>query len=178
MKKENNNLEAIFQKIENQWDVHEINNGHEASFLKKLESKNKKKNYRFSLAIAASIILLIGFSTFLKPSEKPNDLQFASKETKHTDSIFSNLIKNQLILLKEKKSPENEKIVTDALKQMKTLDADYEKIIVELQKNGENKQIIYALISNFQTRISFLQEVLNRIEENEKLKYHNNEKTI
>ena len=56
---------------------------------------------------------------------------------------------------------------------MKVFDADYQKIINELQKNGENKQIIYAMISNLQTRISFLQTVLKRIEENENLKQNN-----
>jgi len=61
---------------------------------------------------------------------------------------------------------------------MKTFDADYQKIINELQKNGENKQIIYAMISNLQTRISFLQTVLKRIEDNEKLKNTSNEKTL
>ncbi|MNE77255.1 hypothetical protein D3C80_1735540 [compost metagenome] len=61
---------------------------------------------------------------------------------------------------------------------MKVLDRDYEKIITELQKNGENRQIIYAMISNLQTRISFLQTVLQRIEENEKLKNTTDEKTL
>jgi hypothetical protein len=38
---------------------------------------------------------------------------------------------------------------------MRTLDSDYTKIIKELETNGESKQIIYAMISNLQTRISF-----------------------
>ena len=50
--------------------------------------------------------------------------------------------------------------------------------IKEVQKNGENKQIIYAMISNLQTRISFLQTVLKRIEENENLKNTTDEKTL
>ena len=52
------------------------------------------------------------------------------------------------------------------------------QIIKEVQKNGENKQIIYAMISNLQTRISFLQTVLQRIEENEKFKNTTDEKTL
>ena len=75
-------------------------------------------------------------------------------------------------------SPENEKIISDALKQMRTLDSDYEKIIKELETNGESKQIINAMISNLQTRISFLQNVLFHIEKNEKLKNISDEKTI
>lgn len=178
MKKENDSLDQLFEKFENQWDVQEMNSDHQLDFLNKLNKKQpKKKNYAF-WAIAASIVVLLGVSLFYNNIEKPKEFKFASKETQRTDSIFSILIDNELVKLKEKSSPENEQIINDALKQMKVFDADYAKIITELQKNGENKQIIYAMISNLQTRISFLQTVLQRIEENEKFKNTTDEKTL
>lgn len=178
MKKENDELDQLFNKFENQWDVREMSSDHQVDFLNKLNKKQpKRKNYAV-WAIAASIVLFLGVSIFYNNNEKPKELKFASNETKRTDSIFSILIKNELVKLKEKNSPENEQIINDALKQMKVFDADYEKIIKEVQKNGENKQIIYAMISNLQTRISFLQTVLQRIEENENLKNTSHEKTI
>ena len=178
MKKENDDLDQLFNKFENQWDVQEMNSDHQLDFLNKLNKKQpKKKNYWFVTAIAASIVLMLGISIFYK-NEKPKEFKFASKETQRTDSIFSILIDNELVKLKEKSSPQNEQIINDALKQMKVFDADYQKIINELQKNGENKQIIYAMISNLQTRISFLQTVLKRIEENENLKNTTDEKTL
>jgi len=61
---------------------------------------------------------------------------------------------------------------------MQILDADYEKIKLELLKNGENKQIIYAMIRNLQTRISFLENVLQQIETTENLKNTTDEKTM
>ncbi|CAD0008381.1 hypothetical protein [Flavobacterium chungangense] len=178
MKKENDNLDELFKKFENQWDVEEMKTNHQLNFLNKLNKKQpKKKNYSV-WAIAASIVLLLGLSVFYNNNEKPKEFKFASKETKQTDSIFSILIENELVKLQEKSSPENEQIINDALKQMKVFDADYEKIIKEVQKNGENKQIIYAMISNLQTRISFLQTVLQRIEENENLKNSTHEETL
>jgi hypothetical protein len=178
MKKGNDDLDQLFSKFENQWDVQEMNSDHQAGFLNKLKEKQpKKKNYWFATAIAASIVLMLGISVFYQ-NEKPKEFKFASKETQRTDSIFNILIDNELVKLKEKSSPENEQIINDALKQMKVFDADYQKIINELQKNGENKQIIYAMISNLQTRISFLQTVLKRIEENENLKTTTDEKTL
>lgn len=177
MKKENDNLDQLFEKFENQWDVEELNSSHQLDFLNKLNKKQPKKNYRAVWAIAASIVVLLGVSVFYN-NQKPKEFKFASKETKRTDSIFSVLIDNELDKLKEKSSPENEQIINDALEQMKIFDADYGKIIKELQKNGENKQIIYAMISNLQTRISFLQTVLQRIEENEKFKNNTDEKTL
>ena len=178
MKKENDNLDQLFEKFENQWDVQEMNSDHQLDFLNKLNNKKRpNKNYYAVLGIAASIVLLLGISVFYN-NEKPKEYKFASKETKRTDSIFSILIDNELVKLKGKSSPENEQIIKDALKQMKVFDTDYQKIINELEKNGENKQIIYAMINNLQTRISFLQTVLQRIEENENLKNTTHEKTL
>ena len=177
MRKTDDDFNKLFKKFENQWDVQELNADHKVDFLNKLNTKQPKKSFATVWAIAASIVVLIGISVFYK-NDKPKEFKFASQETKRTDSIFNILIENELVKLQEKSSPENEQIINDALKQMKVFDADYEKILKEVQKNGENKQIIYAMISNLQTRISFLQNVLTRIEENEKFKNSTHEKTL
>ena len=178
MKKENKKLGKLFDKFENQWDIETLENHHEERFVKKLKSKKSNWKRFVSIGIAASIVVMLGLSIFNNTPKKTEELRFASKETKQTDSIFTVLIENELEKIREKKSPENEKIISDALKQMRTLDSDYEKIIKELETNGESKQIINAMISNLQTRISFLQNVLFHIEKNEKLKNISDEKTI
>jgi len=178
MKMDNEKLDQLFENLENQWDVQELDSEHLTRFSQKLNLKKRKKNYSFFYAIAASVVVMLGISLFYTNTEKPNELKFASKETRQTDSIFTVLIRNELEKINEKKSPENEKIINDALKQMKSLDSDYEKILHELEVNGESKPIIYAMISNLQTRISFLQTVLHQIEESEKLKNLNDAKTI
>jgi hypothetical protein len=177
MKNENEKLDQLFENLENQWDVHEMDDDHLQRFSNKLTLKKQKKSYSSIYAIAASIVVLLGISLFYTNNEKPRDLKFASTETKQTDSIFTVLIGNELEKIKAKKSPENEKIISDALKQMKALDSDYEKIKHELEINGESKPIIYAMINNLQTRISFLQSVLQQLENSEKLKNLHDEKT-
>jgi hypothetical protein len=178
MKNENEKLDQLFENLENQWDLHELDGEHSVRFSKKLALKKKKRNYSLIYAVAASVVVLLGVTLFYPKAGNPKELKFASKETKQTDSIFTVLIRNELEKINEKKSPENEKIINDALKQMKSLDSDYKKIIHELEINGESKPIIYAMISNLQTRISFLQNVLMHIEESEKLKNLHDEKTI
>jgi hypothetical protein len=178
MKNENDNLENIFQKHQNNWDIQELNSNHNEMFLIKLHNKKPKQNYFIPFAIAASLLLIAGISFLYNSNQEPKKLQFASEETQQTDSIFTVLIEKELIKIKEKKSPENEIIIQDALKQMKTLDIDYQNIIQELKNNGENKSIIMALITNLQTRISFLQNVLQHIEQNEKIKELSDEKVI
>lgn len=178
MKMENEKLDELFENLENQWDIQEMQTQHYNRFFEKLTLKKTKKSYSFIYAIAASVVIMLGISLFYNNNEKPKELKFASKETKQTDSIFTVMIEQQLDQIKAKKSPENEKIIHDALRQMKSLDSDYEKIKHELEVNGESKPIIYAMITNLQTRISFLQNVLQRIDETEKLKNLNDEKTI
>ena len=178
MKKENTTLDQLFEKHDNQWDVETPESNHQKRFLKKLDAKKSNWKRFVTIGIAACIIMMLGLFIFNTTPKKTQELQFASKETKQTDSVFSVLIKNELEKIKEKKSPKNERIIADALKQMKALDNDYAKIIKELETNGESKQIIYAMLSNLQTRISFLQNVLIHLENNEKFKNASDEKII
>lgn len=178
MKRNEDPIDELFIKHQFQWDIENLEANHEVRFKEKLNQKKFNWKLFTSIGIAASIIIFMGI-TLCKPSyEKPSELQYASRETIQTDSIFTVLIERELEKIEEKKSPENKKIITDALKQMKQLDADYEKIIQELEANGESKQIIYAMISNLQTRISFLQKVLEHLENNENKNVFPDEKTI
>lgn len=178
MKNENEKLDQLFENLENQWDIQELDPRHLNRFSEKLKSKKRKRNFEIIYSIAASVVVLIGIVLFYPKPNHQSELKFASAETKQTDSIFTVLIKNQLNQINEKKTPENEKIINDALHEMRLLDSDYEKIKHELMVNGESKPIIYAMINNLRTRISFLQNVLQQIEKNENQKKLKDEKTI
>ena len=175
-------MEDLFEKLEGQWDIHEPDENHYDRFLAKQARKRSRSRRWYGLSIAASVLLLVGFFTFfndnLRIGSEKSELQFASKQTRETDSIFTAMIKIELEKVKEKKSPLNEKIVADALVQMEKLDKDYEKIKQELIKNGESKQIIHAMIRNLKIRIAFLEDVLLHIENNEKLNDTTHENTI
>lgn len=178
MKNENEKLDQLFENLENQWDIQELDARHFDRFSEKLVQKKRKRNFGIIVSAAASIAVLLSIALFYPKADSNKELKFASKETKQTDSIFTVMIERQLEQINTKKSPENEKIINDALQEMKILDSDYEKIKHELEVNGESKPIIYAMINNLQTRISFLQNVLQHIEQNERLKQLKNEKTI
>lgn len=176
MKSMKDEIDVMFQNNHDNWDIKELPTHHSLVFMQKITSKKAKKHYWRYATIAACI--LIGFGYFINQlnSYPQKNLKFASKETQQTDSIFTVLIAKELYKIQDKKSDANQKMVEDALKQMKEFDKDYQNILFELEKNGENKILIKALISNFQTRISFLEEVLKRIEEHENIE--NNEKIL
>jgi hypothetical protein len=169
MKKENENWNELFETWQDEWDVTPLPEGHENRFKNKLKQKKSFKKYLIPLSIAASLLLMMTITLFNKAAPPTPNLHFASQETKQTDSIFTVIIKKELDKLNEKESPENKKIIADA---------DYEKIILELEKNGESKPILQAMIANLQTRISFLQTVLQHIEENERKINIPDEKTM
>lgn len=169
MKKKKEELENLFSKFQNQWDFEDLDDEHEKRFLLKLKQnqKNKKKNYWFPISIAATVLIMLGFVMFYHPLDgKPENLKFASAQTREADSVFNSIINLELQKLKSDDSPANKIIIADALNQMQKMDADYEKIKQELIRNGESKQIIYAMISNLQMRISFLENVMKQIEKN------------
>jgi hypothetical protein len=182
MEMNNDKMDDLFEKFHGQWDIHEPDDDHYDRFLARQARKKSKANRWYALSIAASILLIVSFFTFfndnLNKAPQNSDLQFASRQTRETDSIFTAMIRLELEKVQQKKSPINEKIVADALIQMQKLDQDYEKIKQELIKNGESKQIIHAMIRNLKIRIAFLEDVLAHIENNEKLNDTTHENTI
>lgn len=168
MKEKKDSIERLFSQFDNQWDTETPRLGHSDRFLKKLnvEPVQKKKKNWMPLSLAASLLLIAGIIGFyqLKDNQPTNQWQNASAQTIETHDYFASVVEKELTDLKSKQTPETEQIITDALTQMKVFEKDYQKIINELQKNGDSKQLLHAMIVNFQTRISFLEEVIKKIE--------------
>lgn len=182
MKEKKDSIEQLFSQFENQWDTETPRLGHVDRFSKKLNAepiKTKKKNW-MPLSLAASLLLIVGIIGFyqLKDNQLTNQWQNASAQTKETHDYFASVVEKELTDLKSKQTPETEQIINDALEQMKIFEQDYQKIINELQKNGDTKQLLHAMILNFQTRISFLEEVIKKIEIINHQKNIENEKSI
>ncbi|MFN3757452.1 MAG: anti-sigma factor [Flavobacterium sp.] len=185
MKKDRENMEELFKRLENQWDFEELPIGHEERFLNKLQQSKQEEQkggfYGWILAIAAVIVLGVGtyFFWFQNQTEKlENPFEFASIETVEARDYFASVIEQELNVLQSKNNERTQPIIDDALHQMKIFEADYEMILKELQKNGDTKQIFQAMIMNFQARIQFLEDVLNKIEIINQQKNIQNEKTI
>ncbi len=80
--------------------------------------------------------------------------------------------------LKEQKTPETEAVINDALDQLEILENDYDKLKKDLGKSGQDKRVIYAMISNFQKRIDLLQMVLEKVNTINTLKNTSHENNI
>lgn len=170
----NDKIDNLFKNQDN-WDFETPNQGHEKRFLDKLKKKQpKKKRNWIPLSIAASLLFGFGFLYLNYISEKKQEVSF-SPQVQETHDYFSSVINAELETLKKKETPQSKALINDALKQMEALEKDYENLKQEIIKNGENKQIIYAMITNMQTRISFIKSVLDQVETINKLKIEANE---
>ncbi|WP_340066679.1 hypothetical protein [Ascidiimonas aurantiaca] len=172
-------IEKLFESLQNDWDVHEPAPDHKNRFLQKLNAQNekvisisrKKRTWWKPLSIAASFILLIATGMSLLRPSAPE----VSPEIIETQVYFTSLINEEMEKLEAISDKDTEKMVSDAITQMKKLEIDYVLLEAELAEGGNSKQILYAMITNFQTRIDLLKNVLNQIEEIKLLKESSHE---
>ena len=166
-------IDELFARLEGQFDNQEPFGGHQSRFIEKLNSRagtvplnQSTNNWWKTIGIAASFLLagtlsVLFFSTDPSLEEKVAEI---SPEVSQTEFYFANLIEQRTCELKDLSSPETKKLVDDALSQLTKLERDYKKLTQDLINGGDSKLILSAMITNFQTRIDLLQDVLDKIE--------------
>ena len=181
MKKDN--IDTLFENLKNDFDNETPNLNHQQRFLDKLKNQNKiadstiiKRSYwKPLLSIAASVVLLVAFFFGTQQEASAKDLASVSPEMAQTQNFFTAAISNELAKLEAESTPETAIIVEDALKQIEILESKYKLLKEDLSESGDDSRVIYAMISNFQSRIDLLQNVLQKIEEIKQLKQNTNE---
>ena len=174
-----NNIDTWFEEQRNCFDIAEPLNDHETRFITKLQQHNEKQTTRlgfnwwkpFAAAAAVLILVFAGFNTITSKSNV--DLAAVSPEMAKTQDFFTKAIEEELYNINEARTPETQKLVNDALKQLKTLEIEYDKLTADLAKSGEDKRVIYAMITNFQARINLLNTVLEDINSIKNTDYEN-----
>ncbi|MFK7833979.1 MAG: hypothetical protein AB8B52_11925 [Winogradskyella sp.] len=181
---EKDNLEQLFDNLKNDFDIETPNQHHEQRFLNKLkldanhitELKTIARfNWKPVFAIAASVVICLSVFITLQNQPEVLDLASVSPELSETQDFFTVTIENELKKLNKESSPLTEQIITDALKQVKILETDYQTLKTDLTESGNDQRVIYAMISNFQNRIDILNTVLEQIEDIKHLKNNTNE---
>ena len=171
------NLENWFEEQRDCFDIAQPDDGHELRFLNKLKENQteekpvKKLDWWKPLASAAAILLVVfaGYAT-IKPAKDGAELAAVSPEMAKTQDFFTKAIEEELYNINEARTPETHKLVEDALVQLEILEKDYKQLTEDLATSGEDKRVIYAMISNFQARIDLLNTVLQEIESIKKIK--------
>jgi len=177
-------LNQLFENRKGDFDVDNTPDGHQHRFLNKLNVQQEvvsKPSYNLKrvLAVAALIAVMVTISgLFFNTDVIAADLASVSPEMEQTQSFFTSTINKELKTLKGFNAPETKVLVQDALKQIEILENKYELLKKDLVESGNDKRVIYAMISNFQKRIELLEKVIIKIEEVKNLNTQQNENTI
>lgn len=166
-------IDNLFENLKGQFDTELPTEGHQARFLQKLEAakttetkQTSSKNYwKPLLSIAAS--LLIGLAVFAGINNEPEvtGLASVSPELSEAQDFFTATITEELKKLDKERSPLTENIIYEAERQLKTLEEDYTTLKNDLKLSGNDKRVIHAMISNFQSRIDILNDILDKIDD-------------
>lgn len=171
-------MEKVFKNPENKFDIEEPTIGHFNRFQKKIEEhKKSKKGIKFYkyIAVAASLILIFTLGFGKMQATKGIELADISPKMEETQDYFASVIHEELEKIEKIKNKENEKIINDALRHLEFIEDDYKKQTIALKDNADNKNIIFAMINNFQQRITVLKNLLNELNNFEQLKNIKNE---
>ena len=180
---EKDNIDQLFNSLQGEFDVEEPKPGHQQRFLDKLNASQdtvlmapeRKSSWLKYLSVAAAVALLLAVGFFQLNSSNTIEEQVAeiSPEASKTEFYFASLIEEQIKELNAEKSPETKKIIEDTMSQLEKLESNYRKMEQDLVNGGNSKLILSAMITNFQTRIDLLKEVMLQIETIKNLKNTN-----
>lgn len=166
-------LETFFKNTDFDVDVPRF--GHLDRFEKRLNPQKKKSfSYKW-MSVAASIILFVGFWLGSNATDKIVSLADVSPEMKETETFFTSTIKQELKEIEKFRNPITERVIEDALNQLELLEDNYQDLVKSLNKSNNDRRVVYAMISNYQSRIEILQDVLKQIDELKNLKVKNND---
>ncbi len=169
---QNDNIEALFKRLEGQFDTKSAPEGHNARFMQRLNKEQPMSNgkpkiayWKIVSAFAAVITLAFLLTGVFNPTAtEAEGLASVSPEMAQTQEFFNTAINTELERLSSFESEAAKVLINDAMLQMETLEQEYLKLQDDLVESGNDKRVIHAMINNFQNRIDLLQHVISTIE--------------
>ena len=173
-------------------ESHEPNFGHRQRFTEMLDKEMEHKADGFQLnisfkmmriaAVAAILITAISFAWFWDQSKLQTNgsasltLADISDKYEEVEFFYQEQMTSRLAKL-EIEDNENEKITyKEALNKLNKLEIDYSNLERDLAQNPGNTRIVYAMIKNYQLRITVLETLLQKLNIKETQKTEENEK--
>jgi len=150
---------------ENEFDFHEPSAGHMKRFEKRLKGEKAQKQFSWQwMSVAASVVLLIGFSLgFMTKNNFSNAISDSSK-IQEVEAFFVSAINTELQEIEMNRNLQTEEIIEDALEQLEELEDNYKCYIQELNNSGEYRQILNEMIGNYKKRLEILQNAMYQID--------------
>ncbi|HNQ27074.1 MAG TPA: hypothetical protein PKL92_04065 [Aquaticitalea sp.] len=165
--------------------------GHQARFLKKLESELPKVESKHPFGfwnIAASAVLLLGlgygayrFFGDVQPVDPSSDTKMLAVKSlgdvspdlkKVEDYYVANI---NLELSSVKLTPDNKELFDGYIERLEALNKEYNRLSLELTESGPNELTVSALVDNLKLRLNLLYRLKNQLNQlNTSEKFQNN----
>lgn len=141
-----------------------------AAELNKEEPKVMPLWRRPMVQIAASVLLLVGLTSIvwlMGLGQGADHNQYASEELMEIDMYYQDLVSYQVQLVKNNPSLSEEN-KAEFLSFMDELDAEYDVLKKEMQKNLDNEQVLEAIVGNYKKRIELIENLLRQLNDSKK----------
>lgn len=149
---------------ENNFDWHQPALGHDRRFEKKLNQLTPQKSQSWKwMSVAASILLMLGFWIGSYHQTQINELSDVSPKMKEVERYFIAAINEELKSVESQRSLETEVIIEEALDQIEELSEEYQFFLIDLRTQNNPREIINAMIKNYQQRLEILENLLDQI---------------
>ncbi|MFW5830627.1 MAG: hypothetical protein ACOCVA_00155 [Prolixibacteraceae bacterium] len=187
-------IEKLMEDNLEELNDNEPGSGHFDRFEEKLKKQNRKKifslNTLLKVAAAVVFVLLIANQAFIylssdspvsifTPGEKQEEFTLASvsPEYKEVEFYFSNAIGNGLdqwenMVESGSVSSEEQQMMSSELSEF---EYRYEKLQNDLAANPNDERVINAMLEYYQTKLSVINMIVNKLEEVKRKKNDNHE---
>lgn len=124
---------------------------------------------RFSIRVAAGILLLIGMTVLLSvflfnPKRTHSQDTQVAHELLEIDRYYGDMVARQVQMVKHNpKLNEGEK--QEFLSFLDDLDAEYDGLKQELSRNLDNERVMEAIITNYKKRLELMENLLKQLKE-------------
>ncbi len=156
------NLERFVQEHIGEFDQHEPSGGVWKRVEKDLRRKQRPQ-YAIYYRIAASLLLIAGFSAWLLHRQQPKEIvtpvtsTIVSPEIKEAETYYASIVETKRAELKQFGS-DYPVLFRDFNNEFDTLNVAFRQLETEYTKTNGNEAVMQALIQNMQLQV----ELLNR----------------
>jgi hypothetical protein len=158
-------LEEFIRKNRADLDIPEPS----AGVWKKIKNRNKsiKTGVKGWLAIAASVIIIIGSAVILVNHSHKEQSSAGLQTLKESEIYYNNLVNSLYSEAAPLLSgyPEMQEELTSDINRLDSIFLDIRK---DLRDNVSSEEVIEALIQNYRIKVRILEEMLTMLKENEK----------
>jgi hypothetical protein len=166
-------IEKMIKENRDLFRDQEPTSGHFERFESRLKRQNGRRKtikltYRISRIAAVGLLMLMSsmwaYNEFISPENNFMNLGDVSQEYQEVEFFFTSQINSKYEALKDFDFSDDESFKDNMLLEIDQMDSVYIQLQTELGTNPGDERIVQAMIRHYQTKLSVISEILNKLE--------------